>query len=110
MRLTHGQAVLGMVAVTLMWSTAGVVTRHLEQAARFEITFWRSAFNALALLLILGAMRGRALRSVAAIEPRVMMAATAKGASMVKPVIASILSCRFQDHCREGLVDNFRLG
>ena len=34
-----------MVAVTLMWATAGVVTRHLEQARSFEITFWRSFFT-----------------------------------------------------------------
>ena len=34
-----------MVAVTLMWSIAGVVTRHLEQARSFEVTFWRSFFT-----------------------------------------------------------------
>lgn len=50
-----------MLLVTLMWSSAGVVTRHLEAARGFEITFWRSAFNALALVVILGFMRGRAL-------------------------------------------------
>ena len=32
-----------MVAVTLMWSIAGVVTRHLEAARSFEVTFWRSS-------------------------------------------------------------------
>lgn len=42
-----------MVAVTLMWSIAGVVSRHLEAAARFEVTFWRSAFTAMSLLVIL---------------------------------------------------------
>jgi drug/metabolite transporter (DMT)-like permease len=52
-----------MLLVTLMWSSAGVVTRHLDAARGFEITFWRSAFNALALLAILGVMRGRALMS-----------------------------------------------
>jgi len=50
-----------MLLVTLMWSSAGVVTRQLDEARGFEITFWRSAFNALALVVILGAMRGRAL-------------------------------------------------
>lgn len=50
-----------MLLVTLMWSSAGVVTRQLEAARGFEITFWRSAFNALALVMILGVMRGRAL-------------------------------------------------
>ncbi len=50
-----------MLLVTLMWSSAGVVTRQLEAARGFEITFWRSAFNAMALVMILGVMRGRAL-------------------------------------------------
>jgi drug/metabolite transporter (DMT)-like permease len=58
MRLSHNRAVLGMVAVTLMWSTAGVVTRHLEHAARFEITFWRSFFTLLSLLVILPLVQG----------------------------------------------------
>jgi drug/metabolite transporter (DMT)-like permease len=49
-----------MVAVTLMWSIAGIVTRHLDGARSFELTFWRSLFNALALLLMLGWMRGPA--------------------------------------------------
>jgi drug/metabolite transporter (DMT)-like permease len=61
--MTHRSAVLLMLLVTLMWSSAGVVTRHLDAARGFEITFWRSAFNALALLAILGVMRGRALMS-----------------------------------------------
>lgn len=52
-RLSHTQAVFLMVAVTLMWSIAGVVSRQLESAARFEVTFWRSAFTAISLLVIL---------------------------------------------------------
>jgi len=58
MRLSHSRAVLLMLLVTLMWSTAGVVTRHLEGARSFEVTFWRSAFNALALVAALLWMRG----------------------------------------------------
>ena len=61
MRLTHSRAVLLMVLVTLLWSVAGVVTRHLEAARSFEVTFWRSAFNALALAAALLAMRGARL-------------------------------------------------
>lgn len=38
-----------MVLVTLLWSTAGVVTRQLESARSFEATFWRSAFTFIAL-------------------------------------------------------------
>jgi drug/metabolite transporter (DMT)-like permease len=59
--LTHGRAVWLMVAVTLMWSIAGVVTRHLEQARSFEVTFWRSFFMLLSLAFILPALRGRAV-------------------------------------------------
>jgi drug/metabolite transporter (DMT)-like permease len=59
--MSHRSAVLLMLLVTLMWSSAGVVTRHLDEARGFEITFWRSAFNAVALAVILGVMRGRAL-------------------------------------------------
>ena len=59
--MTHKRAVCLMLLVTLLWSTAGVVTRHLEAARGFELTFWRSAFNALALIVVLGALRGRAL-------------------------------------------------
>ena len=40
--MKHGRAVALMVVVTLMWATAGVVTRQLEQARSFEVTFWRS--------------------------------------------------------------------
>ena len=58
MALSHSRAVLLMVGITLMWSTAGVVTRHLEAARSFEVTFWRSAFNALALVVVLGWLRG----------------------------------------------------
>ena len=46
-----------MVAVTLMWSIAGVVTRHLEVARSFEVTFWRSAFTVLALAVLLPWLR-----------------------------------------------------
>jgi len=49
-----------MFFVTLMWSIAGVVTRRLEAAHSFEITFWRSAFTVLALAVLLLALRGPA--------------------------------------------------
>jgi drug/metabolite transporter (DMT)-like permease len=59
MKLTHTRAVFLMVAVTLMWSIAGVITRHLEQARSFEITFWRSFFTVVSLLVILPFFQGR---------------------------------------------------
>lgn len=58
--MTHRKAVWVMVAAALMWSIAGVVARHLQTAHGFEITFWRSAFNALALMLLLSWLRGPA--------------------------------------------------
>ena len=61
MKLTHSKAVALMVVVALMWSTAGVVTRHLESARSFEITFWRSFFTVLSLLVILPFFQGRAV-------------------------------------------------
>ena len=42
-----------LVAAALMWSIAGVVSRFLESAARFEVTFWRSAFTVLALVPVM---------------------------------------------------------
>ncbi len=57
----HGQAVALMVLVTFLWGTAGVVTRHLEQAQAFEITFWRSFFTLLSLAIILPLWQGRGI-------------------------------------------------
>ena len=35
-----------MIAAPVLWSTAGVVTRHVERATPFETVFWRSLFAA----------------------------------------------------------------
>ena len=59
MRMSHGLAVWTMVGVAALWSIAGVVTRHLEQARSFEITFWRSLFTVISLLVILPLWQGR---------------------------------------------------
>ncbi len=59
--MSHGRAVALMVLATLLWSIAGVVTRHLDAARSFEVTFWRSLFNAIALLVLLVPLRGAAL-------------------------------------------------
>lgn len=56
--MTHRKAVWMMVAAATLWSIAGVVTRQLEAARSFELTFWRSAFNALALVVLLSWLRG----------------------------------------------------
>lgn len=67
--MTHRRAVWLMVLAATMWSIAGVVTRQLEATRSFELTFWRSAFNALALVLLLSGLRG----------PRVLWAALQGG-------------------------------
>jgi drug/metabolite transporter (DMT)-like permease len=59
--MTHRRAVALMVLATLLWSIAGVVTRHLESARSVEVTFWRSLFNAMAMTVALTWMRGPAL-------------------------------------------------
>ena len=56
--MTHRKAVALMILVTLLWSTAGVITRQLEAARSFEVTFWRSTFNAIALAVAFSVMRG----------------------------------------------------
>jgi hypothetical protein len=56
---SHGRAVTVMLAATLMWSIAGVVTRWLDGAG-FEVTFWRSAANAVALVVLLSLGADRA--------------------------------------------------
>jgi drug/metabolite transporter (DMT)-like permease len=58
--MTHRRALGLMVLVTLLWSTAGAVSRQLESARSFEVTFWRSAFTLLALLAWWGLRQGRA--------------------------------------------------
>jgi drug/metabolite transporter (DMT)-like permease len=42
--MTRGAAVALMVAAPVLWSSAGVVTRHIERAEPFEQVFWRSFF------------------------------------------------------------------
>lgn len=55
-----------MLLVTLLWSTAGVVTRQLRSTGGFEATFWRSLFLVLGLSLATGVARepARLVRSV----------------------------------------------
>jgi drug/metabolite transporter (DMT)-like permease len=57
-----------MVLVTLLWSTAGVVTRWLspemQTEGRFEITFWRALFAAIFIAGYLLLVRGEGLRPV----------------------------------------------
>jgi drug/metabolite transporter (DMT)-like permease len=70
--MTHRRAVLTMIAVTLMWSIAGVVSRSLQAAESFEVTFFRSLFNAIGLGVALTWMRGPALWGELLRSPRVV--------------------------------------
>lgn len=42
--MTRGAALALMVAAPVLWSSAGVVTRHIERAEPMEQVFWRSFF------------------------------------------------------------------
>ena len=42
--MTRGAAAALMVAAPVLWSSAGVVTRHIERAEPVEQVFWRSFF------------------------------------------------------------------
>jgi drug/metabolite transporter (DMT)-like permease len=47
----HRRAVMTLVLCCLMWSIAGIVTRNLDGAKSFEVTFWRSFFCMVALII-----------------------------------------------------------
>ena len=44
---SHRLALILMIIAATLWSTAGVLTRQLDAARGFEVTFWRSIFAAL---------------------------------------------------------------
>jgi len=56
--MTRGTALALMVAAPVLWSSAGVVTRHIERAEALEQVFWRSFF-AFAFVAAFLAMRGK---------------------------------------------------
>ena len=56
--MSYPRAITLMVFITLLWSTAGVVTRNLDSAHGFEITFWRSFFTAVVLSVFMTLSRG----------------------------------------------------
>lgn len=54
-----------MLCAATLWSIAGVFTRHLEEARSFEVTFWRSVFAALFMMVVLACQHRRgALRKI----------------------------------------------
>lgn len=70
--MTHFRAVMLMILVTFLWSLAGIVSRQLEITSSFEITFWRSAFNALTLGVLLTGLRGWGMWPALTAAPRMV--------------------------------------
>jgi drug/metabolite transporter (DMT)-like permease len=64
--LTRGSAVALMLAAPVLWSSAGVVTRHLQKAQPFEQVFWRSLFAFLFVGTVLLIQKQNPLRAVRA--------------------------------------------
>ena len=48
-----------MVVAPVLWSLAGVVTRHVQSAAPLEMAFWRSSFAAAFVFVALSLLQGR---------------------------------------------------
>ena len=65
----HRNAIVLLAFCALCWSTAGVFTRHLQQAESFEVTFWRSFFCMVGVTLALAwQQRGNPLEPVIRID------------------------------------------
>lgn len=58
-KLSHRGAVILMIVTATLWSIAGVFTRHLDSAKGFEVTFWRSLFAGLFVLVAMLKQYGR---------------------------------------------------
>ena len=54
----HHRAIMTMAVAAFLWSIAGVFTRHLDSAKSFEVTFWRSLFCVLTLIVWFACTRG----------------------------------------------------
>jgi drug/metabolite transporter (DMT)-like permease len=52
-----------MVVAPVLWSTAGVVTRHIERATPFEMVFWRSLFAFAFVAAVLALLRKNPLKA-----------------------------------------------
>lgn len=66
----HARGVLLMLCTGLLWSIAGVFTRHLDAAPPWEVTFWRSLFCAVAMVALIPVSRRRSpLAAVVALGP-----------------------------------------
>lgn len=55
---SHQRAILLMIIAPTLWSMAGVLTRHLDSARGFEVTFWRSLFSGIFIAGVLVVRQG----------------------------------------------------
>ncbi|HZP88697.1 MAG TPA: DMT family transporter [Burkholderiales bacterium] len=63
----HRKGVLLMVGATLCWASAGMLVRNMDLRDSWEITFWRSLFMTLFIVVVLIAQyRGKVLTRLAA--------------------------------------------
>jgi drug/metabolite transporter (DMT)-like permease len=61
----HARGVALMIIAAVLWSTAGVFTRLLESAGRWETVFWRSSFCVVGMVVLgLAMYRGEAWRKL----------------------------------------------
>jgi drug/metabolite transporter (DMT)-like permease len=60
--MKRASALALMLTAPVLWSTAGVVTRHVERATAFELVFWRSFFAFLFVAIALLVMRRNPLK------------------------------------------------
>ena len=60
--MTRAGGLTLMFIAPVLWSTAGVVTRHVERATPFELVFWRSFFAFAFVVLALLALRRNPLK------------------------------------------------
>jgi len=62
--VTRATAVALMIAAPVLWSSAGVVTRHIERAEPFEQVFWRSLFAFVFVFVVLLLQKNNPWRAV----------------------------------------------
>ena len=62
--MTRSAAVALMVAAPVLWSSAGVVTRHIQRAEPFEQVFWRSLFAFVFVFVVLLLKKSHPWKSV----------------------------------------------
>ena len=86
-----------MVLATLLWSTAGVVSRHLDSARGLEVTFWRSAFTALTLAVALPLLQGAAFWRTLRRGGRALWLSGACWAVMFTAFMAAMMLTRVAD-------------